>query len=135
MTYPISNIDGLGLLAASKLKAQGIRTTEALLKKASTYKDRKALAAATGLCEKQILEWANIADCMRIKGMGKAKAELLRAAGVTTVREFVQRNPGRLAQAMAEANSKRKLVRVLPSEKSVGQLIQQARKLPLKISY
>lgn len=135
MTYPIGQIDGLGPLAASKLKTQGIRTTEALLEKASTYKDRKSLAAATGLCEKQILEWANIADYMRIKGMGKAKAELLRAAGVNTVREFALRNPTRLAQAMAEANQKRKLVRVLPSEKSVGQLIERARKLPLKISY
>lgn len=135
MTYPIGQIDGLGPLAASKLKTQGIRTTEALLEKAGTYKGRKSLAAATGLCEKQILEWANIADYMRIKGMGKAKAELLRAAGVNTVREFALRNPARLAQAMAEANEKRKLVRVLPSEKSVGQLIERARKLPLKISY
>jgi predicted flap endonuclease-1-like 5' DNA nuclease len=128
-------IDGLGPLAAAKLKARGIRTTETLLEKSTTFKNRKALALATGLCEKQILEWANIADCMRIKGMGKAKAELLRAAGVKTVREFVQRNPARLAQAMAEANGKRKLVQLLPSEKSVGDLIQQARKLPLKISY
>ncbi len=128
-------IDGLGPLATAKLKAQGIRTTETLLERASTFKDRKALGTATGLCEKQILEWANIADCMRIKGMGKAKAELLRAAGVKTVREFALRNPARLAQAMAEANGKKKLVQVLPSEKSVGQLIAHARKLPLKISY
>lgn len=133
--YPLSKIDGLGVHAQAKLKAQGIRTTAALLDHASTPKGRKALAIKTGLSEQQLLAWANIADCMRIKGMGKAKAELLRAAGVSTVREFVQRNPGRLAQAMAEANSKRKLVRVLPSEKSVGQLIQRARKLPLKITY
>lgn len=135
MTYPLTQIDGLGPLAASKLKSQGIRTTAALLEKAGTYKGRKELAEATGLCEKQILGWANIADCMRIKGMGKAKAELIRAAGVTTVREFALRNPGRLAQAMAEANTRRKLVRVLPSERSVGQLIERAKKLPLKISY
>ena len=70
-----------------------------------------------------------------VPGMGKRKAELIRAAGVPTVREFVQRNPGRLAKAMAEANTKRKLVSVLPSEKSVGQLIERARKLPFKISY
>ena len=93
------------------------------------------LAAKTGLTEQQLLGWANIADCMRIKGMGKAKAELLRAAGVTTVREFVHRNPERLAQAMKEANEKRKLVSVLPSEASVKRLIENARKLPLKISY
>jgi hypothetical protein len=36
---------------------------------------------------------------------------------------------------MKEANIRRKLVRVLPSEKSVEQLIERARKLPPKISY
>ena len=134
-SYPISHIDGLGPQAQAKLKAQGIRTTAGLLEHAKTAKARKALAAQTGLSEQDLLAWANIADCMRIKGMGKAKAELLRAAGVVTVREFALRNPERLARAMKEANDKRKLVRVLPSDKSVAELIQRARKLPLKISY
>jgi predicted RecB family nuclease len=135
MTYPIAKIDGLTANAAVRLKSVGIRTTEGLLEAARTVKGRKALAAKTGLSEQQLLEWANVADCMRIKGMGKARAELLRAAGVTTVREFVHRNPERLAQAMKEANEKRKLVNVLPSQESVKRLIEHARKLPLKISY
>ncbi|WP_322516398.1 DUF4332 domain-containing protein [Rhodopseudomonas palustris] len=135
MTYPIAQIDGITVAAAGKLKAAGIRTTEALLEAARTMRGRKALAAKTGITEQQLLEWANIADCMRIPGMGKAKAELLRAAGVSTLREFTHRNPARLAQNMKEANLKRKLVRALPSEKEVGQLIEEARKLPLKISY
>jgi predicted RecB family nuclease len=135
MTYSISKIDGITAIAATKLKSAGIRTTEALLEAAHTVKGRKALAAKTGIAEQQLLEWANIADCMRIPGMGKAKAELLRAAGVSTVRELTHRNPARLAQNMKDANTRRKLVRVLPSEKSVGQLIEEARKLPLKISY
>lgn len=135
MTYAISKIDGLGPQAATKLKSLKIRTTEALLEKAGDAKARKALAIKTGISEQQLLEWANIADCMRIKGISTAKAGLLRAAGVNTVREFALRNPERLAQAMKDANDKRKLVRVLPSEKSVARLIQNARKLPLKISY
>ncbi len=135
MTYPVSKIDGLSSFAAARLKTAGIRTAEALLERARTAKGRKLLATETGLSEQQLLEWANIADCMRIKGMGMAKAQLLRAAGVTTVREFSYRNPARLAQAMKEANAQRKLVRVLPSEKSVGQMIDHARTLPLKISY
>jgi hypothetical protein len=36
---------------------------------------------------------------------------------------------------MKDVNTKCKLVRVLPSERSVEQLIEQARKLPPKISY
>ena len=134
-SYPLSHIEGLGVQAQAKLKAEGIRTTAGLLDNASTVKARKALAAKTGLSEQDLLAWANIADCMRIKGMGKAKAELIRAAGVVTVREFALRNPERLARAMREANDKRKLVRIMPSDKSVADLIQRARKLPLKISY
>jgi predicted flap endonuclease-1-like 5' DNA nuclease len=135
MTYPLSAIDGLGAYAASKLKSVGIRTAEALLEAARTVKGRKELSAKTGISEQQLLEWANFSDHMRIRGMGKAKIGLVRAAGVTTVRELGLRNPARLAQSMKEANIKRKLVRVLPSEKSVEQLIERARKLPQKISY
>ena len=135
MTYSISDLEGMTAFAASKLKSQGIRTTEGLLESASTVKGRKALAAKTGISEQQLLEWANVADCMRIPGMGKAKTGLVRAAGVATVRELALRNPARLAQNMRDVNTKRKLVRVLPSEKSVEQLIAQARKLQPKISY
>lgn len=135
MTYPLNKLDSMSAADASKLKTIGIRTTTKLLEATSSLKGRKAVAARTGLSEAQLLEWANRADCLRIKGMGKATTELLKAAGVTTVRELTFRNPARLAQAMAEANGKRKLMRVLPSEKAVGLLIERARKLPLKISY
>ena len=135
MTYPISEIEGMTVFAASKLKALGIRTTDALLEAARTSKGRKALAVRTGISEQQLLDWANVADYMRIPGMGKAKVGLVRAAGVTTVRELAHRNPARLAQNIKEVNTRRKLVRILPSEKSVGHMIEQARKLDPKISY
>jgi predicted RecB family nuclease len=135
MTYPISQIEGMTAFAASKLKKLGIRTTEALLKAAGNVKGRKELAAKTGISEQQLLEWANIADYMRIPGMGKAKVGLLRATGVTTVRELALRNPARLSQNMKDVNTKRKLLRILPSEKAVGQLIAEASKLDRKITY
>ena len=135
MTYPLSQIEGMTAFAGSKLKRLGIRTTEALLESARTVKGRKELSAKTGISEQQLLEWANICDYMRIPGMGKARTVLLRAAGVATVRELGLRNPARLAQNMKDVNIKRKLVHVLPSEKSVEQIIQQARKLQPKITY
>lgn len=135
MKCPISKIDGLDSFAAARLKAAGVRTAEALLERGKTAKGRKLLAAETGIAEQKLLEWVNIVDCMRIKGMGLATTQLLRAAGVNTVREFALRNPERLAQAMRNANHQRKLVRVLPSQKSVRQLIARARELPIKISY
>ena len=136
MTYPISEIDGLTAFTASKLKSLGIRTTAGLLEAARTVKGRKTLAAKTGISEQQLLEWANVSDYMRIPGMGKAKVGLVRAAGVTTVRELALRNPARLAQNMREVNTRKKTgSRTALGKKSVEQLIAQARKLQPKISY
>ncbi len=67
--------------------------------------------------------------------LSKEYAELLFAAGVCTVKELKYRNPAKLAQAMADANKKRKMVRLLPSEKVVCRWIENAKKLPIKISY
>ena len=72
---------------------------------------------------------------MRIKGIRKEYAELLHAAGVDTVKELKYRNPANLARAMAEANKKRKMVRLLPSEKLVAHWIENAKKLQLMITY
>jgi predicted flap endonuclease-1-like 5' DNA nuclease len=74
-------------------------------------------------------------DRMRIKGVGQDYAALLEAAGVSTIKELRNRNPARLAELMAKANMERKLVRVLPSEQTVGRWIDHAKTLPVKISY
>jgi hypothetical protein len=135
MSYPITDIQGIEADVATALKKAGIRTTGRLLDSAAKPKDRKSLAEKTGLPEKSILCWANMADRMRIKGVGEDYAVLLQAAGVDTVKELKYRNPARLAKAMAEANAKRKLVRVLPSDQAVVRWIEHAKKLQLKIKY
>ena len=135
MTYPITDIDGIGPEEAAALKRMGIRTTAGLLEAAKSPKGRKHLAGETGIEPKRLLVWANCADRMRIKGVGEDYSELIRAAGVDTVRELKYRNATRLTQAMAKANEKRKLVEFLPSEKAVRRWIEHAKKLPPKISY
>jgi hypothetical protein len=135
MPYAIADLQTLDPAAVTRLKSVGIRTTDKLLECAKDPKGRKLLAASTGFDERCILRWANLADRMRIKGIGEDYAELLEAAGVDTVKELKYRNPGNLAKAMATANTKRKLVRLLPSEKAVTRWIETAKKLPLKISY
>lgn len=135
MSYPIMAIDGIDGEAAAILKKAGIRSTGRLLEAARTVKGRKALAEKTGFSEKELLCWANVADRMRIHGVSKEYAELLQAAGVDTVKELKYRNPANLAKAMADANKRHKLVRLLPSEKVTARWIESAKKLPIKISY
>jgi predicted flap endonuclease-1-like 5' DNA nuclease len=135
MSYSINDISGIGPDYAERLRSVGIRTTARLLDAARNPKGRKLLAERTGLDERRILSWANLVDRMRIKGVGEDYAGLLQAAGVDTVKELKYRNPARLARAMADANAKRKLVRVLPSDQAVQRWIDHAKRLQLKISY
>lgn len=135
MSYSIAAIDDIDADEAEALKSVGIRTTEKLLEAAKSPKGRRLLAAQTELDEKRLLHFANLADKLRIKGMGREYAGLLCKVGVDTVKELKYRNPARLAKSMAEANKKRKLVRFLPSEKLVKRWVEHARKLPQKITY
>jgi predicted flap endonuclease-1-like 5' DNA nuclease len=135
VSYPIRSIAGIGPAMAAKLRAERIRTTEGLLEASKTFKERKILAEKLGVEEQTVLRWANLADRMRIKGVREPYAELLKDAGVDTVRELKYRNPGRLAEAMATANAKRKRVDQLPTTKRVEHWIANAKKLTPKISY
>jgi hypothetical protein len=102
---------------------------------AKTPKQRLKIALKTGAPEKSVLDWVTAADRMRVKGVGWEYAELLRAAGVRTVNELRYRNPQKLADAMADVNTKRKLVRILPSVNTVSRWIEDAKKLPPVIRY
>ena len=135
ISHPIADIAGMHPETVATLKSHGIRTTAKLLEAAKDPKGRKALAEKTAISEKSLLCWANTADRMRIKGVGEEYASLLQAAGVDTVKELKYRNPGKLAKAIAEANRKRKLVGVLPSDRAVVRWIEYAKKLSLKITY
>jgi predicted flap endonuclease-1-like 5' DNA nuclease len=133
--YPITDIRGIGPDAAAILKSDGIRTTTSLLRFAKTPKQRLKIAAKVGTDKERVLSWTTAADRMRIKGVGWEYSELLLAVGVRTVNELRFRNPQRLAQAMAEANAKRQLVRVLPSVNTVTRWIEAAKRLPPVIRY
>jgi hypothetical protein len=135
MTYAIADLSSIAPAFRAKFKSVGIRRTGKLLELSKTAKDRRTLAQKIDIDEKVLLGYANLADRLRIKGVGQDYAELLQAAGVDTVNELRFRNPGNLAKKMAQANAERKLVRVLPSKQMIERWIEEARKLPLKISY
>jgi predicted flap endonuclease-1-like 5' DNA nuclease len=131
----IIDIEGIGTVFAKKLSAAGIKTVEALLKRGATPKGREEVAKETGLGHKEILEWVNRADLYRIKGVGSEYSDLLENAGVDTVVELSKRDAKNLTVKMAEANTKRKVVRRLPTEKQVAGWISQAKRLPRAVSY
>jgi uncharacterized membrane protein len=128
-------IEGVGSAYSQKLSEAGITTVEALLDKGATPQGRKELADTTGISEKLILRWVNMADLFRIKGVGQEYAELLEAAGVDTVPELAQRAPANLLAKMETANEQKKLVRRLPVLSQVESWVEQAKSLPRVITH
>lgn len=134
-SYAIGSIEGIAANHVEALKLAGIATTEALLERAHDPKGRRELASTTGIDDAQILRWANIADLLRIDGVGKEYSDLLEAAGVDTVKELRHRNAANLTKALAEANETGNFVRSLPGEKEVERWIEHAKTLPAVLTY
>lgn len=128
-------IEGIGKKYAADLKNAGISSTEELLDTCATPQGRKKTAEATGISEKLILEWTNLADLFRIKGVGEEYADLLEEAGVDTVVELAQRKPENLLAKMTEVNDAKKLVRRMPVLSQIEDWVDQAKKLPRVIQY
>ncbi len=131
----IVDIEGIGPAFAAKLNSIGIRSTEALLKKGSCPEDRKQLAEASGIGDALILEWVNLADLYRIKGVGSEYSDLLEEAGVDTVVELATRVPEHLLAKMLEVNKAKNLVNKMPGLKQVKAWVAQAKKLPRVVTY
>ncbi len=135
MGYSISTIEGIGKVFAEKLIAAGVKKTSDLLSMAASAKGRKELAKTSGLDEKQILKWVNMADLMRVKGVAEEYSELLEAAGVDTVKELKTRKADKLTEKMAEVNETKKLVRRNPTLSEVQRWIDHAKTLDAVVTH
>ena len=131
----IEDIEGIGPVLGEKLRTAGVKDTDTLLSNCKTSAQRKELAEKSGLTEKQVLKFANMADLYRISGVGSEYAELLEAAGVDTVPDLARRRPDNLAAAMAELNDRKKLVRRTPTEAEVTKWVAEAKTLPRALEY
>jgi len=128
-------IEGIGPKYTKTLAKAGHTTTQGLLKAGATRKGRKDIAESTGISSKLILEWVNLADLFRIKGVGEEYSDLIEEAGVDTVKELAQRKPENLHKKILEVNAAKKLVRQAPSVSMVKDWVAQAKGLPRVIKY
>ncbi len=135
MSYKIEEIQGVGPAYAEKLAQADITTTDDLLGHCKTPAGRKNIAAITGLNEGQILKWTNLADLMRVSGIGPQFSELLEGAGVDTIKELRNRNPENLAAKMAEVNQEKHLSKSSPAASVVEGWVKAAKTMEPGITY
>jgi predicted flap endonuclease-1-like 5' DNA nuclease len=133
----IETIEGIGAKHRTQLAKAGVSTTQGLLKSAGDKKGRKALAAASGCTEHQILGWVNRADLMRVRGVGEEYSDLLEASGVDTVKELRNRKPVNLHEKMLAVNTakKNRLVRRPPSLSEVERWVAHAKELKPAVTH
>lgn len=129
MAKPITMIESIGPVMKEKLAAAGVTSVEGLLEKGASKSGRKAIAEASGIAEGKILDWVNMADLFRIDGVGSQFAELLKAAGVDTVKELRTRNAANLHAALAKTQEEKGLTRAVPALSQVEKYIEHAKSL------
>ena len=135
MNYKIEEIEGIGKAQAEKLAQAGIKTTKDLLTQGASARGRKVIVERCSVSAKHLLKWVNMADLMRISGVGEEYSELLEAANCNTVKQLRRRNAVNLSRRMLEINATKKLVRSPPSEAQVIKWVTQAGKLEPMLTY
>ena len=123
----IDAVGGIGLSHARRFRRSGIRTTDALLRRAATPEGRADLAERLSVNERELLELVLRIDLMRIRGLGTRYVDLLSAAGVSTAQELSTRDPDTLFALMVQINSRRRMVRRLPNLERVKAWVAEAR--------
>ena len=116
---------------AAKLKGQGIGTTFQLLEKAGSAAARRELAKAAKIPEKTLEGWVEMADVMRVKGVGPDVTRLLAACGVRTVAQLKTQDATKLNDEITKVNSKSHLSENPPSVEHLQAWIAQAQTLPI----
>ena len=135
MAKKITEIEGIGPVYQEKLAAAGVKTVEGLLEAGASKAGRKKIAEESGLDESRILVWVNMADLFRISGVASQFAELLKAAGVDTVKELRNRNAENLHAKLVEVQEEKKITRSVPGLSQVEDFIEQAKKLEPMVTY
>ncbi len=125
----IDQVAGIGLKEATKLRKAGVRTSKGLIEVAGTRKERGDLAASLGFDTRDLQQWVNHSDLLRVRGVGAEYAELLVAAGVDTLRDLRRRNPTALLAKIIGLNGEARVVRRLPTEAMVEGWIEASKEI------
>jgi predicted flap endonuclease-1-like 5' DNA nuclease len=119
--------------SAQRRVDSGIDTTEKLLEVAATKKGRRDLAKKTRIPQSLLLWWANLADLLRVKGIGKKYMNLLKEAEVVSISEQSIKDPEELHAKIIETNENKRLVKMDPRLSDVQSWIEQSKQLPVVV--
>jgi hypothetical protein len=125
--------DLAGEYASVLMERAGLLTPEDLLDAAAMPEGRKKLVDQTGIHLELILEFAKLADLMRVGSVGYPTACLLRDAGIGSAQHLAGQDPAALCQKLELRHTKQNRMSRPPTEKQVVDWVKQASALEPKL--
>ena len=135
MGLPLAKLRQVPPLLRAALKVRHITTCDQLLAAASRFEHRAALAHAARIEPDRLTDLVCQADLERVKGVGWAFGLMLEALGVDDVAILARQQPGQLHEQLRRYNQTHKLARRAPTADEVAGWIEQARQLPVLVTY
>ncbi len=126
----VTAIKGIGQRTAALLRTKAnISSAQDLLSTGATPQGRQKLQSQTNLSPKLILRWVQLADLMRIEGVGSDASQLLWDAGVTSITHLAAQNPKTLLKRLGQPTTDPGGLQHLPALVQVTDWVQQASKM------
>ncbi len=133
MSYKLDEIGAVAPAYCKALATVGIRTTDDLIKLCATAAERQDISDRIDTSAAQLLKWADLADLMRIKGVGRQFAGWLTEASIDTVKKLRTQTATDVLPRLATVNAKHAPERRLPTEDEVQGWIDAAMQTQPKI--
>jgi len=123
----LTAIKGIGRHYATNLHVKAnINSVQELLAAGATPYGRGQLQSQTRLSPRIILRWVQLADLMRIEGIGSDYSQLLWNAGITCVPDLAVQKPKLLLNTLTRVKEEQGGVQRLPYLEQVSDWIRQA---------
>jgi len=111
----MSEFTGIGQNHITRLRENGIESTDDLLRLWADQPNRETLATKTGIDMKQFAGFASMARLARVKNVGPKYVEGLTAIGVDGPKSLFEYTPESLMKRLSEVTADKKLTSPMPT--------------------
>lgn len=130
MCVIIHKLYGIEPTLEAKLKTQGIKDSEDLLRACHTSREAAELAQSSDIEISVLMRLLHRAELARIRGIGETYTMLLEEAGVNTTRKLASAAPDDLRARLTRINTDKKLVGRIPAQAMVNGWVYKAQRMP-----